>query len=82
MASNATTKELNIAVRERMGWREPGFIETLQHCERAEKNSELNEDEAVGLVQALEQYTRVLRLSPRTQKEKTDGSSRQRNQQH
>ena len=30
------------------------------------------------LNQALQQYTRVLRLSPRTQKEKTDGSSRQR----
>jgi hypothetical protein len=79
LASNASTKELNVAVRERMGWREPGFIETLQHCERAELDPELNEDNAVQLVQALQQYTRVLRLSPRTQKERTDGSSRQRN---
>jgi hypothetical protein len=70
LPSNASTKELNIAVRERMGWREPGFIETLQHCERAETDPELKEDDAVELVKALEQYTRVLRLSPRTQKEK------------
>jgi len=78
LGSNASTKELNHAVRERMGWREPGFLETLHHCERAINDYELNEDEAVQLVQALQQYTRVLRLSPRTQKGKTDGSSRQR----
>jgi hypothetical protein len=70
LATNATPKELNIAVGERLGWRDPRFIETLQHCERAEKNPELNEDNAIRLVQALQEYTRVLRLSPRIQKER------------
>lgn len=76
LASNATIKELGVAVREKLGWREPGFVETLQRCERAGQDHELNEENAVQLVQALQQYTRVLRLAPRAQKEKTDGSSR------
>jgi hypothetical protein len=71
LSSNLSTKELTIAVREQLGWREPGFVETMYRCERAALDPELSEDEAVQLVQALQQYTRVLRLSPRTQKEKT-----------
>ncbi|HTC95818.1 MAG TPA: DUF4350 domain-containing protein [Terriglobales bacterium] len=70
LASNLSTKELTIAVREQLGWKEPGFVETMYRCERAALDPELSEDEAVQLVQALQQYTRVLRLSSRTQKEK------------
>jgi hypothetical protein len=71
LPNTTTTKELNHAVREQMGWREPGFVETLVRCERAALDPEFNENEAVQLVQALQQYTRVLRLSPRTPKENT-----------
>ena len=68
LASNASTKELTVAVREQMGWREPGFVETMYRCERAALDPELSDYEAVQLVQALQQYTRVLRLSPRVSK--------------
>jgi hypothetical protein len=71
LASTTSTKDLNNAVREQMGWREPGFVETMYRCERAALDPELSEHEAVQLVQALQQYTRVLRLSTRTLKEKT-----------
>ena len=65
LGSNATKKELAAAVRERLGWKEPGLNEVLYRCERAANNSELEDEEALQLVQALEQYTRVLRLSAR-----------------
>ena len=65
LGSNATTKELAAAVRERLGWKEPGLNDVLYGCERAANNPELEDEEALGLVQALEQYTRVLRLSAR-----------------
>lgn len=68
LGSNASTKELTVAVREQLGWREPGFVETMYRCERAALDPELPEYEAVQLVQALQQYTRVLRLSPRSPK--------------
>lgn len=71
LASTATTKELATAVRERLGWREPGLNDVLYRCERAIRDPELTDDEALQLVQALEQYTHALRLSTRSTKEKT-----------
>jgi hypothetical protein len=73
LAASASTRELANAVRDRMGWKEPGLNQLLYRCESAARDPELSDNDALALVQALEHYTHLLRLSPRavSLKEKT-----------
>lgn len=65
LASNATTRELTAAVRDRLGWKEPGLAQLLYRCESAMRDPELRDDDALALVQSLQHYTQLLRLSAR-----------------
>lgn len=58
------------AVRERLGWREPGLFETLQRAERGARDPALTDEDALQVVQALEQYSGLLQLKPRQTEEK------------
>ena len=60
---------LHEAVRDRLGWKQPGFFETLQRAERAARNPALSDAEALQVVQALEQYADLLHLKPRNPEE-------------
>ncbi len=60
---------LHEVVRERLGWKQPGFFETLQRAERAARDPDLSDAEALRLVQALEQYAGLLQLRPRNPEE-------------
>jgi hypothetical protein len=73
LPSNASTRELTTAVRDRLGWKEPGLNQLLYRCESAARDPELRDDDALGMVQGLQHYTQLLRLSSRSvsQKEKS-----------
>lgn len=70
LGSNATTRELTAAVRDRLGWKEPGLNQLLYRCESAERDPELRDDDALALVQGLQHYTQLLRLSSRSRSPK------------
>ncbi len=61
----APVTQLHQAVRERLGWREPGFYETLQRAEWASRDPAFGDAQALQLVQALEHYARLLGVQPR-----------------
>jgi hypothetical protein len=67
---SASIAQLHEAVRERLGWKEPGFYETLQRTERAMRDPNLDDAEALSIAQALEQYEDLLQLKPRKPEEK------------
>jgi hypothetical protein len=67
---SASIAQLHEAVRERLGWREPGFYETLQHTERALRDPNLSDADALSIAQALEQYEDLWQLKPRKSEEK------------
>jgi hypothetical protein len=67
---SASTTQLHEAVRDRLGWKEPGFYETLQRTERAVRDPNLGDAEALSIAQALEQYEDLLQLKPRKPEEK------------
>ena len=71
LSSTAPVAELYSAVRERLGWKEPGFYETLQRAERGARNASLSGAEALQMVQALEHYAGLLQLKSRPLKEKS-----------
>src|SRR2546426_12786547 len=65
----APTAQLFEAVRDRLGWKQPGFYETLQRAERAARDPALDDAAALQVVQALEQYAELLQLKPRNPEE-------------
>ena len=58
----ASPDEISRGVRERLGWAIPGFWETLQRCERGVKSRELEDAQALHLIQELHDYARRFRL--------------------
>jgi len=48
--------QLDAAVRERLGWKQPGLMDTLQRAEKAAREKEVPSSEALRIVQALEHY--------------------------
>lgn len=64
LPASASHEEVYEAVRHRLGCHDPELFHTLRHCQRAVADSGLAEEQAVRLVQALHDYTRVLRLVP------------------
>ncbi len=70
LSSAASIALLHQAVRDRLGWREPGLYETLQRAERGALSPSLSDAEALQIVQSLEQYAELFDLKPRTPEEK------------
>ncbi|MBI1749371.1 MAG: DUF4350 domain-containing protein [Acidobacteria bacterium] len=64
LPANSSFAQLHQAVRERLGWNQPGFFETLQAAERAAHDSTLTDARALLLVQALDHYARLFSLHP------------------
>jgi hypothetical protein len=67
---DASIAQLQQGVRERLGWKEPGFYDVLQRTERALRDPTLKDRDALELAQALEQYEDVWQLKQRKPEEK------------
>jgi hypothetical protein len=65
LAPSISNAQLDAAVRERLGWRQPGLFETLQRADQTERTSDLSSPEALRLVQALEHYEVLFGLKKR-----------------
>jgi len=62
--------QLDAAVRVRLGWKEPGFIDTLLRAEKAARVGDVPGPEALNIVQALEHYEVLFGLKTRPNEEK------------
>jgi hypothetical protein len=56
LAPSLSNMQLDAAVRERLGWKEPGLFDTLQRAEKAAQATELSSADALNIVQALGHY--------------------------
>lgn len=70
LAHSASSMQLDAAVRERLGWKQPGLMDTLQRAERAARESEVPGSDALKIVQALEHYEVLFGLKKRSNQEK------------
>ena len=70
LAPAITNMQLDAAVRERLGWKQPGLIDTLQRAEKASRESDLRGSDALKIVQALEHYEVLFGLKTRPNEEK------------
>ncbi|HXP82892.1 MAG TPA: DUF4350 domain-containing protein [Verrucomicrobiae bacterium] len=70
LAPSISNMQLDAAVRERLGWRQPGFIDTLQRAEKAARESDVPGSDALKIVQALEHYELLFGLKTRRNEEK------------
>jgi hypothetical protein len=61
---------LEAAVRERLGWKQPGLLDTLQRAERDARETDVPVSEALKIVQALEHYEVLFGLKKRPNEEK------------
>jgi len=62
LAPSISNMQLDAAVRERLGWKQPGLMDTLQRAEIAAHASDVPGTEALKIVQALEHYEVLLGL--------------------
>jgi hypothetical protein len=70
LAPSASNMQLDAAVRERLHWKQPGLMDTLQRADHAMRHSDMPDAEALQLVQALEHYEVLFGLKQRPNKEK------------
>ena len=70
LAPSISNMQLDAAVRERLGWKQPGLFDTLQRAEKGSHTSELAGSEALKIVQALEHYELLFGLKTRNIEEK------------
>jgi Domain of unknown function (DUF4350) len=70
LAHSVSNRQLDAAVRERLHWKQPGLMDTLQRADQAVRHTEMPDAEALHLVQALEHYEVLLGLKQRPNKEK------------
>ena len=70
LAPAISNMQLDAAVRERLGWKQPGLIDTLQRAEKAARESDLRSADALKIVQALEHYEVLFGLKTRPNEEK------------
>jgi hypothetical protein len=70
LAPSISNMEVDAAVRERLGWKQPGLIDTLQRAEKAARQSEMSSSDALKIVQALEHYEVLFGLKTRPNEEK------------
>ena len=62
VAASAPAARLHEGARDHLGWKQPGLLAFLQRCERAQRDPELDDTEALAIVQGLAHYTQLLRL--------------------
>lgn len=70
LAPSVSNTQLDAAVRERLGWKQPGLVETLQRAEKAARVVDVSGPDALKLVQALEHYEVLFGLKTRSNQEK------------
>ncbi len=70
LAPSSTTAQLDTAVRERLGWKQPGFMDTLQRADKASREGQVPAHDALKIVQALEHYEILFGLKTRPSEEK------------
>jgi len=61
---------LDAAVRERLGWKQPGLMDVLQRAEKVAVSSDVSNSDALKIVQALEHYEVLFGLKTRPSEEK------------
>ena len=69
LAPSISNADLDNAVRERLGWKQPGLMETLQRADKAARETVVSNTEALKLVQALEHYEILFGLKTRPNEE-------------
>jgi hypothetical protein len=69
LAPSISNMQLDAAVRERLGWKQPGLMDTLQRAEKAARASEVPGSDALKIVQALEHYEVLFGLKTRPNEE-------------
>jgi hypothetical protein len=62
LAPKATMRQISDAVRDRMGWKEPGLYDALMRAERGAYQPDLSDKDALQIVESLEQYVALLQL--------------------
>jgi hypothetical protein len=70
LAPSSSNVQLDAAVRERLGWKQPGFMDTLQRAEKAARENDVPGSDALRIVQALEHYEVLFGLKTRRNEEK------------
>jgi hypothetical protein len=70
LAPSISNMQLDAAVRERLGWKQPGFMDTLQRAEKAARENDVPSSDALKIVQALEHYEVLFGLKIRPNEEK------------
>jgi hypothetical protein len=70
LAPSISNMQLDAAVRERLGWKQPGLMDTLQRAEKAAHASDVPGSDALKIVQALEHYEVLFGLKTRPNEEK------------
>ena len=70
LAPTISNMQLDAAVRERLGWKQPGFMDTLQRAEKAARERDVPGSDALKIVQALEHYEVLFGLKTRPIEEK------------
>ena len=70
LAPSISNLQLDAAVRERLGWKQPGFMDTLQRAEKASREENVPGSDALKIVQALEHYEVLFGLKTRPNEEK------------
>jgi hypothetical protein len=70
LAPSISNLQLDAAVRERLGWKQPGLMDTLQRAEKASRERDVPGSEALKIVQALEHYEVLFGLKTRPNEEK------------
>ena len=63
LPSAATVDQIWSGARDRLGWRDPGVLKTLERCERGMKTGELSEPAALRLIGELHDHARRGRLT-------------------
>jgi uncharacterized protein DUF4350 len=70
LAPSVSNIQLDAAVRERLGWKQPGLMDTLQRADKAARESDVHSSDALKIVQALEHYEVLFGLKTRQHQEK------------
>ena len=76
LPAGAPIAQLHQAARDRLGWTEPGFYEALQAAERATRQSDISDEDALRVVQSLEHYAELLQIKRGANKETQEWPNR------
>ncbi|MFZ0818686.1 MAG: DUF4350 domain-containing protein [Candidatus Acidiferrales bacterium] len=76
LSPTAPIRQIFDSARERLGWHEPGLFETLQRAERGARDSSINNQEALKIVDSLEHYAGLLNLNRGRTEEKRSWQTR------